>query len=89
MESRHILMSMTLPEAVSKGRAQTLYSVTKEMYRVGPEDTNSSVVQGRPASSMHLSERVYRLQKEHLVQYIESISKNSKISSKMNYCFLL
>lgn len=82
-------MSVTLPEAVSKGREHCTVLQRKCANRVGPEDTNSSVVQGRPASSMHLSERVYGIQKEHLVQYTESILKNSKISSKMHKCFLI
>lgn len=49
-------MSITFPEAVSKGREQTLYSVAKEMCRVGPEAANTSVVQGRSAFCMPLPE---------------------------------
>lgn len=89
MQSRSILMSITFPEAVSKGREQTLYSVAKEMCKQSGSRSCKHFSCARKVSILHAPSWVYRIQKEHLVQYTESISENSKMSSKMHYNFFL
>lgn len=53
MQRRNILMSITLPEEVSKGREQTLHSVTKEMCKQsGPRKQKQFSCAGK-ASILH------------------------------------